>query len=136
MQDDASAELTDYVPTELTGYICPRCGGALWKRNRGDGVDGDGVTEYRCRIGHALTPEQLWIETCAMRNAAVAAAARASAEKVDLARALAGEARNLGNDALAARLEDEARSEERQVGQLLEMLEGLAEHGTGDETAR
>ena len=69
-----------------------------------------------------------------MRNQAVAAAARASAEKADLARALSREARNLGNDALAARPEDEAEAEERQVGQLLAMLEGLVEDDAGDVT--
>ena len=60
-----------------------------------------------------------------MRNQAVASAARASAEKTDLARALAGEARRIGNDALAERLEAEAEAEERQVGRLLSMLEAL-----------
>ena len=115
-------------PLQLTGYICPSCGGAISRR-----TDEDGTAEYRCRIGHSFTPERFWIETCAMRNEAVAAAARASAEKVDLARALAGEARALGNDALAARLEEEAGSEERHVGMLLGMLEGLAE---ADDTER
>ena len=114
---------------ELTGYICPRCGGAISRR-----TDGDGAAEYRCRIGHAFTPEQFWIETCAMRNEALAAAARASAEKVDLARALSREARNLGNNPLAARLEDEAEAEERQLGQLLVMLEGLVDDDTVDGT--
>jgi len=111
---------------ELTGYICPTCGGALSKRGGTNGTQGDGQAEYRCRIGHAFTPAQLWIETCAMRNRAVGAAARAVAETVDLARALTTEARAAGNQALAARLEDEARSEERYVGMLLEMLEALA----------
>ena len=114
---------------ELTGYICPRCGGAISQR-----TDGDGAAEYRCRIGHTFTPEQFWIETCAMRNDALAAAARASAEKVDLARALSREARNLGKTPLAARLENEAEAEERQLGQLLAMLEGLVDDDTVDGT--
>ena len=114
---------------ELTGYICPRCGGAISRR-----TDGDGVSGYQCRIKHAFTPEQFWIETCAMRNGALAAAARASAEKVDLARTLSREARNLGNTPLAARLEDEAEAEERQLGQLLVMLEVPADDDTVDGT--
>ena len=114
---------------ELTGYICPRCGGAISQR-----TDGDGVAGYQCRIKHAFTPEQFWVETCAMRNTAVAAAVRAIAEKVDLARALSREARNLGNDALAARLEAEA--EERRLGPLLAMLEDLVDDETTDGTAR
>ena len=115
---------------ELTGYICPRCGGAISRR-----TDGDGVSGYQCRIKHAFTPEQFWIETCAMRNGALAAAARASAEKVDLARTLSREARNLGNNPLAARLEDEAEAEERQLGQLLVMLEVPADDDTVDGTS-
>jgi hypothetical protein len=112
-----------------TGYICPNCGGALSKRDATNGTQGDGKAEHQCRIGHALTPAQLWNETCAMRNRALGAAARAVAETVDLARALAAEARAAGNEPLAARLEEEARSEERNVGQLLAMLEDL---GTDD----
>ncbi len=70
-----------------------------------------------------------------MRNETLAAVARASAEKVDLARALSWQARNLGNTPLAARLEDEAEAEERRLGQLLAMLGALVEDGTGDGTA-
>lgn len=117
MQNDPSAE--------LTGDICPDWGGALSKRDDTDGMQGDGKAEYRCRIGHAFTPAQLWTETCAMRNRALGGAARAVAETVDLARALAAEARAAGNAPLAARLEDDAQSEEHYVGLLLQMLEDL-----------
>jgi two-component system, chemotaxis family, protein-glutamate methylesterase/glutaminase len=124
----ASRRITDMQPDSsagLTGYICPDCGGALSKRDGTNGTQGDGQAKYRCRIGHAFTAAQLWIETCAMRNRALGAAARSVAETVDLARTLATEARTDGNEALAARLEAEALSEERYVGLLLEMLEDL-----------
>jgi len=111
-------------PSRLTGYICPQCGGALSQR-----TDGDGSGAYRCRIGHAFTAAEVWIEHCAMRNRALGAAARALAENADLARALAEQARAVGDGALAARLEDEARAEERHVGTVLEMLEEI---GAGD----
>ncbi len=124
------------LPEELTDYTCPRCGGMLARRARGGATNGDGATEYRCRIGHALTPAQLWIEHAAQRNRAVVVAARAVAENIELARALAVEARTAGNEALAARLEEEARSEERHAGQLMAMLEGLAEGDTDDGTTR
>ena len=110
---------------ELTGYVCPDCGGALSKRDGANGTRGNGQGEYRCRIGHTFTPAQLWIKTCAMRNRALGAAARAVAETVDLARALAAEARATGNEPLAARLESDAQSEERYIGLLLQMLEDL-----------
>lgn len=121
---------------ELTGYTCPACGGSLWRRDGDAGVNGDGAAEYRCRIGHALTPAQLWTEHAVMRNRAVAAAARAIAEHVDLARALAREARTAGGDGLATRLEEEARSEEQHLGQLLAMLEGLVESDPEGDASR
>ena len=111
-------------PGRLTGYICPECGGALSHQ-----TNGSGPGKYQCRIGHAFTPAEVWIEHCAMRNRALAAAARVLAENADLARALAEQATTLGNAALAARLEEEARSEERYIGQILEMLEEI---GAGD----
>ena len=107
-------------PGRLTGYICPQCGGALSHR-----TNGSGSGEYQCRIGHAFTPAEVWIEHCAMRNRALGAAARALAENADLARALAEQATSLENAALAARLEKEARSEERYIGQILGMLEEI-----------
>ncbi len=114
-------------PGRLTGYVCPQCGGALSQR-----TNGDGSGEYGCRIGHTFTPAEVWIEHCAMRNRALGAAARALAENADLARALAEQATGLGNAALAARLEEEARSEERYIDQILEMLEEI---GAGDPEA-
>ena len=103
-----------------SGYVCPRCGGGLWERR-----DGDGASVYACRIGHAFSAEQLWIEHCAARNRAIGAAARSVVENAAVARALAEQARALGREALAARLEQEAASEEHYVGQLLAMIEGL-----------
>ena len=123
-------------PGVVVGNTCPLCGGPLWRRDGARGANGDGAAEYECRIGHTFTPAQLWIEHAAMRNRAVAAAARAIAEHVDLARALAREARAIGGDGLATRLDEEARSEERHLGQLLAMLEGLAEGDTEGGTGR
>ena len=118
MQGDPSAE--------LTGHICPNCGGALSKRAT-NGTQGDGSRRMPVRIGHAFTPRSSGTRPVPCNRAL--GAARAVAETVDLARAFAAEARAAGDEPLAARLEDEARSEERYVGQLLAMLEDL---GTDD----
>ena len=122
-------------PGVVVENTCPMCGGPLWRRDGTQGANGDGATEYECRIGHTFTPARLWIEHAAMRNRAVAAAARAIAENVDLARAMAREARAVGGDGLASRLEDEARSEEQHLAQLLAMLEGLLEDDTAGGTS-
>ncbi len=80
-----------------------------------------------------LSPATLWIERATARNRAVAVAARAVEELAELTRALARAARVAGDEGLAARLEEETASEERHVGQLLAMLDGLAdgEHQDG-----
>jgi two-component system, chemotaxis family, protein-glutamate methylesterase/glutaminase len=112
-------------PGELTGSICPRCGGPLWKHTNGHAAGDAEQSSHQCHIGHRFTPADLWVQACQARNQAIGAAARAVAENVDLARALAEKARAIGNEALAARLDDEARREERYVGELLGMLEEL-----------
>ena len=126
--------MDEQPPGEVVGTTCPLCGGPLWRRDGGQGANGDGVAAYECRIGHTLTPAQLWTDHAAMRNRAVAAAARAMAEHIDLARALAREARAAGGDGLATRLDEEARSEEQHLGQLLAILEGLVDDDTVDGT--
>ena len=69
----------DEPPDTLTGFVCPRCGGALWERP-GDGERSeDGPTRFRCRIGDAFSETRLWIEHCAARNKALLAAARSLA---------------------------------------------------------
>jgi two-component system chemotaxis response regulator CheB len=108
--------MPDDQPAGLTGYICPRCGGALSRREDGHGP---GADEYRCRIGHAFTAAEVWIEHCAMRNRALGAAARALAENGDLARALAAITAGMAYGSAAARstvpalLGDLARSPRR-----------------------
>ena len=101
------------------GYVCPRCGGALWERR--DGAD----PTFECRIGHPFEALELWVAHCAARNAALEAAARALAENAALARKLAAWSRERGNVTAAARIEEEAALEERYYQQVWRMLEGL-----------
>jgi predicted nucleic acid-binding Zn-ribbon protein len=110
---------------ELTASICPTCGSPLWKYANDRLTADTGQGDDQSRIGDRFTPAERWVEACLTRNRAVAAAARAVAENVDFARALAAQAQTIGNAPLALRLEEEARSEERYVGELLGMLEGL-----------
>ncbi len=106
-------------PGAPSGYVCPRCGGALWERE--DGTD----PAFECRIGHAYEALALWIAHCEARNAAVVSAARALAENAALARKLAAWSRERGNEATAARIEEEAVLEEQHHEQVHRMLEGL-----------
>ena len=115
----------DHRPTQPTngasGFVCPRCGGALWER--GDGTS----TSFECRVGDRFSEAEMWIEHSAARNQALLVAARALAENAALARRLAASAERRGDSAVAARLEQEAQDEDRLYAQVRAMLEGLPE---------
>ena len=69
----------------------------------------------------------MWVAHCAARNQALLTAARALAENAALARRIAASAERRGDAVVAARLEAEAREEERLYAQVRAMLDGLPE---------
>ena len=102
-----------------SGFICPRCGGALWERPE------HGAPGFECRIGDTFSALELWVEHCTARNRALKIAARELAENAALARHLATWASERGEMAMAARLEEEAASEDAAYAQVQAMLDGL-----------
>ena len=104
-----------------SGFVCPRCGGALWERRDG------AAFSYDCRVGDRFSEAELWIEHSVARNRSLLTAARSLAENAALARRLAASAEERGDAAAAARLEEEAREEDRLYEHVRAMLEGLPE---------
>jgi hypothetical protein len=102
-----------------SGYTCPACGGALWERQDGEGL------EFKCRIGDRFAVAELWIDHCTRRNQALKVAERLLAENAALAQRLATWAVGQGNHSVAARLKQEAAEEERLGAQVRAVLEGL-----------
>jgi two-component system chemotaxis response regulator CheB len=84
------------VPSDLT---CPDCGGSL----RESRVD-DGVIHFRCRTGHAYSPETLLVKQADVVDAAIWAAVRALQENADLARRME---RRLQQTGMTARISHE-----------------------------
>src|SRR3954463_1658140 len=105
-----------------SGFVFPRCGGATWAHDDG------GSGSFECRIGDRFTEAEMWIAHSVARNRAVLSAARALAEHAALARRLAESAERRGEAAVAARLHEEAREEDRLYAQVRGMTEGLSEH--------
>jgi hypothetical protein len=113
----------DHPTNGASGFMCPRCGGALWERREGGSVG------YECRIGDRFSEAEAWIEHSVARNRALLTAARALSENAALARHIPSSAQARGDDAVAVRLEDEAREEDRLYAQVRAMLEGLPDVG-------
>ena len=111
----------DHPTNHASGFMCPRCGGSLWEQRNGT------ASSYECRIGDRLSEADLWIEHSVTRNQALLTAARALAENAALARHIASSAEARGDTAIAERLEQEAREEDRLYAQVQAMLEGLPE---------
>ena len=102
-----------------SGFICPRCGGALWEHPARE------EAQFACRIGDTFSALELWIEHCSARNRALKVAARKLAENAALARHLAAWARERGDTQMARRLEEEAAAEDGAYEQVQSMLDGL-----------
>jgi two-component system chemotaxis response regulator CheB len=78
-------------------YGCPDCGGVLWEK-----VDGQ-LLRYRCRVGHAFTPESLLDAQTNGLETALWAALRALSEMEQQARGLADRMQSRGHARLAER---------------------------------
>ena len=113
----------DHPTNGSRGFVCPRCGGALWEPRDG------GTASCECRIGDEFAQSELWIEHCVARNRILVTGARALAENAALARRLAVLADERGDAPIAVRFEEQAREEDRLYAQVRAMLEGLPEAG-------
>jgi two-component system, chemotaxis family, protein-glutamate methylesterase/glutaminase len=89
-------------PGRPSAFSCPDCNGVLWELHDGD------LIRFRCRVGHAWSPESLLSEQREQLEAALWIALRSLEERASLARRLAGPARQRGHRITAARFEEQA----------------------------
>lgn len=90
---------TDQLPGRPSGFACPSCHGALFE------LDGLPIPRYRCRVGHAWSPESLLEEHAQAYEGALWSALRALEEKAALGRRMAASARERGSHIWAERYE-------------------------------
>ena len=93
-----------------SGYTCPDCSGSLMAV---------GATSYRCRVGHAWTPEALFLARDRETESALWVALRSLEEKAKLSRKHAA---IVGPGALQRRYAEIAQEAERAVAILRDRL--------------
>jgi two-component system, chemotaxis family, protein-glutamate methylesterase/glutaminase len=103
-------------PGRPSGFSCPDCNGVLWQIR-----DGGGLERFRCRVGHAWSPESLLTQQSEALEAALWVALRSLEERAALARRLAESASNRGHAITATRFEEQA-AEAQQAARLVRDL--------------
>jgi two-component system chemotaxis response regulator CheB len=104
----------------ISVFTCPECGGSLWQ------VDEKNVVRFRCHVGHAYNGEALLAEQNEILEAALWTAVRTFKDRTILARQLAHQERQRGNQDAATRFDDQAQQAERYGNSIHQYLLGGA----------
>jgi two-component system chemotaxis response regulator CheB len=102
-----------------SAYSCPDCGGVLWEVSNGE------LMHYRCRTGHAYSPESLLASQSEGVEDALWAAYRALAETAAQAREIAHRMQSRGYAAGAGRFISRADDAQRRADLIRAALQDL-----------
>jgi two-component system, chemotaxis family, protein-glutamate methylesterase/glutaminase len=120
---DLAAIAADDVFTEPAGYGCPACEGSLYE------VGGKRAPRYRCRVGHAWSPESLLEEQAASLESALWMALRSLEDKAALTDRMASISADRGNMTATTRyrsLSDDAETAASMIRSLIEQVGATA----------
>jgi two-component system chemotaxis response regulator CheB len=92
----------DEKPGMPSRFSCPECNGVLWE------IDDENMVRFRCRVGHAYSPETLLAVQSDSVEAAIWAGLRALEENAALMRRMSKQMRDKGNERSALRFDDQA----------------------------
>lgn len=93
----------DERPGTPSVYSCPDCGGVLWQIDDGD------MTRFRCRVGHAFSPEAMLNAQDDLLEEALWSALKTLEENAQLSHRLADQERRRGHAWMVARFEEKER---------------------------
>ena len=113
---DRDALETENKPGVQSAISCPDCRGVLWEIQEGD------LLRFRCRTGHAFSPETLLSAQNDGVETALWEALRAIEERASLRRKLVRQARERRLDSLASHFEVQAQETEKAVESLRRLL--------------
>ncbi|HEX8551271.1 MAG TPA: chemotaxis protein CheB [Abditibacteriaceae bacterium] len=108
----------DERPGVPSSYTCPECHGALYEL-----ADGK-MVRYRCRVGHAFSPDSLLAEQAQSLEAALWIALRALEESSSLARRVADRAKANHQGMPASRFEERAAEADLHAAAIRDVLLG------------
>ena len=125
---ELTAVTTDALAAPPAGYGCPACGGGLFQ------IEDKPVPRYRCRVGHAWSPESLLDEQAVALEGALWMALRALEEKSSLSRRMA--ARQAGRNVISGsrfqNLADDADAAGATIRELIARLGSSASSSASD----
>ena len=87
----------DDRPGEPSAFSCPDCGGVLWELQDGE------LTRFRCRVGHAFSPETMLGAQAEELERALFSALKTLEESARLSRRLAAAEKSRGHQWMADR---------------------------------
>jgi len=108
-----------------SGFICPECGGALFESHLPKGS-----IHFRCRTGHAYSPESLVAKQATGVETALWAAIRALEERAALARRIEKRMHDVGRVVSMERFSERAQQAEKNA----EILRGVLFNAAADPT--
>jgi two-component system, chemotaxis family, protein-glutamate methylesterase/glutaminase len=100
---DSKALRGDERPGHPSAFSCPDCGGVLWQ------IDDGELTRFRCRVGHAYSPETMLAAQSDVLEEALWTAMKTLEESARLSKRLAAGERERGHEWMAVRFDDKER---------------------------
>jgi two-component system chemotaxis response regulator CheB len=107
-------------PGRPSGLTCPDCQGTLFEIKEGE------LVRFRCRVGHAWSPESLVAQQSSAHESALWMALRSLQEKASLSRDMGARAQDRGHRLTAEAFERQAEDALKAAGLVRDLIEEIS----------